>query len=459
MNRIYLSNLLLILLICTGCDKFLDKEPENKVAVDVLFSDVSGAKAALTGVYLSLWSSDFYNGLRMVYPELAGGNVKPINSSRQTLMDVYTFTTDADSSSMNALYAKGYGILNNINNIISRVTVLQDGLEVERNNILAQAYGLRALLHLDLVKLYAQPFGYTADGAHLGIVLANESILVGNAQRSRASVSDVYNQIESDLKQSYDLFTNSKGVFTGSATIYLGISSVEALLARVALDRADWQEAYDYSSSVIAGPFSLDSNSEYIASWTKQNGKEIIFELAPPSVFSGNSLGHYYIDDTANNYYQFKPSSDLLEKFSIGDIRASGGTFKYPTYGPAATSVKLIRISEMHLIRAEAAAHLGDNQQALQDLNKIRLRGNPNQQEWTDTDRKRLMNEISDERRRELCLEGFYFFDIGRRGEGLIRKDCEGNNCDMVFPSNRFVLPIPFQSVNSNRNMEQNLGY
>lgn len=459
MNRIYIVNLFFLAWLCVGCDKFLDKEPENKVSVDVLFSDISGAKAALTGVYLNLWSSDYYNGARMVYPEVTGGNVKPINSKRQSFIDVYTFTAEADSSSMNSLYANGYAILNNINNIISRVALLNNGSPLERNNILAQAYGLRALLHLDLVKLYAQPFAYTADASHLGIVLATAPILVADAQRSRATVAAVYTQIEADLQQAKALFANSKPVFTGASSIYMGSNVVQALLARLALDKADWQQAYDYSSSLIAGAYSLYSNSEYTASWTKLNAKETIFELAPPTGFTGNSLGHYYTNNAANEYYQFTPSADLIALFTQGDMRASGGIFKYPTYGAAASSVKLIRLSEIYLIRAEAAAQLGLSQQAIQDLNKIRLRANPQQEAWTDTNKSKLTKEIADERRRELCLEGFYFFDLGRRAEDLVRKDCQGNNCNMSFPSNHYVLPIPAKTVNANGNMLQNPGY
>jgi hypothetical protein len=445
--------------LLVGCEKFLDKNPENQVSVDELFTDIVGAKAALTGVYYNLWSTGYYNGPRMIYPEAVGGNVKPLNTPRQTLLDVYHFTAVADSASMNGMYASVYAMLNSINIILERVPAIQQGMQTERNNILAQAYGLRALLHLDLVHMYAQPYGFTPDASHLGVVVAAEPILVGDAQRSRSSVAEVYAQIESDLGRSEELFGNHKTVFTGRASAYITLSAIQALKARVFLDRKQWQQAYDYANTVVEGNYTLYSSTEYVHSWASVGGKETIFELTRPNNHTGNSLGSYYVDSSRNNYYQFVPSKDLLDLFSAGDVRHSGGIFKYSTYGADATSVKLIRISEMYLIRAEAAAELGLQERALADLNSIRLRADPDLAPWTATGQTELIDEIFQERRRELCLEGFYFFDLMRAGRSVVREDCIGENCQLTYPSERFVQPIPRQSVDSNPNMQQNPGY
>lgn len=450
--------LFILPLFFMGCDKFLDKVPENKVSVDEIFSDLPGAKAALTGVYLSMWGSGYGNGPRMVYPEAVGGNVKLVGI-RQTLTDVYGFTAQADSSSMNAVYKELYTMLNNINNIITRVPFIEKSLETERNDLLAQAYGLRALLHFDLVQLYAQPYGYSADASHPGIVLATAPILVSQAQQKRATVGEVYTQLEQDLINAQNLFKNSKSVFTGRRSSYMNAAAVQALQARIALHKGDWVSAYNHSATVIADNFSLYSSAEYGPSWKTMGAKETIFELAVPSNFSGNSLGNYYTADAGNVYYQFAPSEDLLALFSEGDLRGSGGGFKYDTYATAAPSVKLFRLSEMYLIRAEAAVELQDQEGALSDLNAIRLRGNPTLARWTVTTKELLTAEIMNERRRELCLEGFFFFDLTRRGSAVVRTDCMGPNCTVSYPSAKFVLPIPQQTVNSNQEMKQNPGY
>lgn len=452
--------LYLVFLFATlsACDKFLDKNPENQIAIDVLFSDMQGSKAALTGVYNALFSSNYYNGERMVYPDLVGGNLKH-DSAKNNLVDVYNFHAEAQSSSMNKLYAEQYRILNNINNILTYVPKLQDGSIAERNELLAQAYGLRALLHLDLVQLYAQAYAYTADGSHLGIILALAPIRPADTQRRRSTVAEVYSSILQDLDQADSLFQVSQSIFSGNTVIYMNADAVNALRARIALQMEKWETAYHYSNQIINQRYQLYSNSTYRASWLRATTSESIFELAVPGSYAGNSLGHYYVDTAGNNYFQFLPSRDLLNLFSEGDVRADGGLSKYPTIGVNATSVKLVRLSELYLIRAEASAERGDLQSALTDLNTIRLRGNPNLAPFSATTKEHLIAEILAERRRELCLEGFLFFDLMRRGHAVDRTDCIGENCSLTYPSDKFALPIPQQSVSGNELMVQNPSY
>lgn len=449
------------LLACStiSCSKFLDKEPENEVSVELIFSDMPGAKSALAGVYNNLFQSDYYNGLRMVYPDLIGGNLTFAAAGRTTLLTLYSFETDADNDTMNKLYSYQYTLLNAINNIIKRVPEIANISTLERNHIMAQAYGLRALVHFDLVQFYAQPYIYTKDASHMGIILAKSTILPKDAQIARSSVAEVYQHIESDLNMADSLFANSKTVFEGNAKIYMNLQATKALQARLALNRGDWQKAYQLSAELLKANYSLYTNAEYVGSWKQANTKESIFELAVPSNYSGNSIGSYYVKDSGNSYYQFAPSQDLLGLYGADDVRATGGIFKYPTLQTAVTSVKLIRLSEIYLIHAEAAAELGHTEEAVVSLNAIRLRGNPKLGAYVFNTKNLLINEILDERRRELCLEGLLYLDLMRRGLSVKRNDCTGTNCNVTFPNDHMVLPIPKQSVLSNNRMIQNPGY
>ena len=93
---------------------------------------------------------------------------------------------------------------------------------------------------------------------------------------------------------------------------------------------------------------------------------------------------------------------------------------------------------------------------ALQDLNVIRERANLAALTTTDN----ILEEIFLERRRELAFEGHLLFDIMRNKKNIIRdKGCIGNTCDLSYPSDFMILPIPFSSTGLNENMEQNDGY
>ncbi|WDF70055.1 RagB/SusD family nutrient uptake outer membrane protein [Sphingobacterium oryzagri] len=447
----------MLVVLFSGCDKFLDKQPENMVSVDVLFSDLEGTKAALTGIYTSMFETNYYNGARMLYPEITAGNVANISTNRANYLDVYSFTVEAQNSSMNNLYAQLYTSLYSLNNIILNTPKLSDASAREQNELLAQAYGLRALHHFDLVQLFAQPYTYTPNAAHLGIVLATTPIYVSNANISRSTVAQVYAQIEEDLQRAREHFELSQSIFLGSRSQYMNRSAVIALQARVALQKGDWNQAATYSNEVINGDFRLYTNQQYTDAWKNAGGSETILEVAAPSSFAGESLGNFYVP--GSSMYQFGVSQDLLRLYSDNDIRKSGAVLKYPTYGTAATSVKIIRLTEMYLIRAEAFAENGEIEKALVDLNTIRSRGDFYASAFTTTSQTALVSEILKERRRELAFEGFYFFDLMRRGLSVERSDCEGLNCNLSYPSDKFVLPLPQQSVNANAKLIQNPGY
>ena len=110
----------------------------------------------------------------------------------------------------------------------------------------------------------------------------------------------------------------------------------------------------------------------------------------------------------------------------------------------------------MYLIRAEANARLNKPTEALQDLNSIRERANLSALTATAN----LLEEIFLERRRELAFEGHLFFDIIRFKKDVIRdKGCLANVCNLNYPSNFFILPIPQSSIELNENIQQNEGY
>ena len=59
----------------TSCDKILDQQPQNQLAVDQVFTDLAGANAALTGTYGGLTSVNYY-GLRYpVFADLLADNL------------------------------------------------------------------------------------------------------------------------------------------------------------------------------------------------------------------------------------------------------------------------------------------------------------------------------------------------------------------------------------------------
>ena len=186
------------------------------------------------------------------------------------------------------------------------------------------------------------------------------------------------------------------------------------------------------------------------------------------------SLLPQHFRDTSNNaeFADYVASGDLISLYSADDIRSDmfrvielptrvNGILQNATYyftkkfqdNPGTT---YIRLSEMYLTRSEANARLNEEDLALQDLNILRERANlPGITEATT-----LLDEIFLERRRELAFEGHLLFDIMRYQRNIRRVEgCIGNACDLDYPSDFMILPIPFSSTGLNENIVQNDGY
>jgi hypothetical protein len=112
-------------------------------------------------------------------------------------------------------------------------------------------------------------------------------------------------------------------------------------------------------------------------------------------------------------------------------------------------SVKIIRLAEMYLTRAECNLRLstttGDT--PLNDINAVRNRVLPLLVTVT-------LDDILLERKLELALEGSRLHDAKRLKESII----EGSNT-YTFDHDLLVFPIPQRERNINPALEQNPGY
>ncbi|WP_114938863.1 RagB/SusD family nutrient uptake outer membrane protein [Mucilaginibacter endophyticus] len=133
------------------------------------------------------------------------------------------------------------------------------------------------------------------------------------------------------------------------------------------------------------------------------------------------------------------------------------------------------RLGEIYLNYAEAEAALGNSSEALNYLNKIRVRaGMP----IVNATGAALTDAIRHERRIELCFEGHRFFDIRRWGMAEIgSKDALGITITPTSPANTsftykvttiqkrtwvpsfYYYPIPRKEIQINPNIKQNPNY
>jgi len=416
-------------------------------------------------------NADWYGRYFMLVPDVMGEDVKQ-NASANRAKEWAEYNGSDVDFIPEEIWAEVYEGINIANSIINSTYEAPTAIQAEFNNIVGQAYALRALAHFDLVRIYAQHYTFTADASHAGIPIV--TVYDVESRPSRNTVKEVYDQVIADFNQAISLMTidpPSAGHFSKEAA--------QALLSRVYLYKEDYANAESLATAVInSGKYNLVANGSYADQFLTGNSSEAILEI----VFSladnpgSDHLGGMYKE---SGYGDYLPSNDLFNIMTDGDVRKTmfatdvnlSGIYgslrvnKYPSSGAdiGTDNLPVIRLSEVYLNRAEARAKSGNDAGAQADVDLIRQRGFAAAPAVTATGAA-LVTEILNERRVELCFEGHRIFDITRNKGSVIRTDCTApttpvNACAINYPNDRFILPIPDGETNVNENIAQNPGY
>ncbi len=485
-GKIYITLVLMITIF--SCSEFLTVEPDKQISITEQFSTKEGVLQAVNGMYYefeALYSSKFF-----IYAGLLGGNISfsPKKQDQfleipiaQNISQIYEFRDLADESDMESIYKSAYDLVNAANLIIEYVADNEALIAEEIQQVTAEALTCRAYVHYILAILYAQNYSYTPDASHPGVIYNTSTIISGVDFPVRLSMAETYLLMKDDLETAMEMFTENRALPYGEANTYFNSMTTASLFARVALQMNDWESAYRYADTVITySGLKVMKDTMYLKEWEDPTASlsETIFELSTPKTSDGNpgssvAQDHYRYNDV-NNYNVYIASGDLLDLYAANDIRKemflevllptsvngiiTDQVYNFTRKFQAEKAIPATRLSEMFLIRAEAAARktVPDNSMALISLNKIRYRAGLDPL-VTDEN---LLEEIFLERRRELAFENFLFFDLARYHKDIERdKGCLASVCSMTYPADHFVLPIPEKTVLLNENLQQNEGY
>lgn len=436
------------------------------------FSDMDGVRAALPGAYSRIYK--YYDSEFLLYPDVAGDMLEMTIVGADTKMAPqfnYISNPDQTIGAVSYIWEYCYDALTNINNIINYYPALLEkfpGNKNELNNIMANALFLRALVHFDLVKVYAQNYNYTTDASHLGIPIVLK-IPGPNDNLKRNTVENVYAQILGDLKDADALFEGAS-FNENKAPYYASSSAVQGLLARVSLYMGKNEEAIMHASKAIEAK-SLSQGPDYINVFTQNNFVgETIFKLngwlqksATSSFYNNGPIGFASTKLITLFQDQEDIRLDLLQVQNNGTHSTLKHTKTDVNQGEVQYDLILMRASEMYLIRAEANIKLNSLEEAKSDLKSLiarALQKTPIEIEITENTQEEMMNLLMNERAKELAFEGHRLFDLSRNHQSLERAENTLSTVQFIaYPSDLFILPIPQAEIDANTNILQNSGY
>ncbi|MGL5111590.1 MAG: RagB/SusD family nutrient uptake outer membrane protein [Flavobacterium sp.] len=458
---IFLSIVLLGIGSCQ--DDFSDRPSEDGISLDNYYATNDQVLSSTNGMYSRTWfqlynkfwwSLEVGSGNMSSYsPDVAGLRTFSLNGSDPELINGWS-----------ALWANVQQSNMIINFLPSRVGSAVD--ENVLNNTIGEAYFLRATAYFDLVRLWGPV-----------PIIENPLDYSSNPYINTNRVADVYQLITMDYLKAIDLLAdkNRGSSYANNGRVSKG--SARAMLAKVYLYQKDYAKAKLMSELVInSGEFKLlggdllpNKSFADLFTYPSNNNEESIFAIQ----WKGDGI--YGSANNCNTQFGFKdgdlstsnasyggifgPAQEIFTLYSSADKRKhetimvggaaypnikttlglgfvvpiakdlaqnSGGAVKKycigvvngDSTGPIDSWAMMnnntykMRYAELLLIHAEAILAGGSstsNPAALKSLSAVRKRAGLAEVTTAVT-----FDDIFLERRKELCFEGDYWFDLGR---------------------------------------------
>jgi len=489
MKNKFIASCLFAALTFSSCSDFLDVKPTNSADASLqTITTVADANVIIRGLMSKLASGSYYGRNFMLYADTKGGDYT-ITSQGRGYDYLYVFNHSESTNNFSTIWSQGYHCIAHINDLLLQIEKLQNAGSTENfNPIIGQALTARALIYFDLVRLYGKAYNHDKDSYGVPITLTP---LTNDAKLTRNTVAEVYTQILKDLKDAESLLPKAKN------NGYLNYYANKAIQARVYLYQEEYTDALACAEEIInSNVYTLYSNNSWVSSWKNQFGTESIFELGifqNEGDLGNSSLGAYTRrrgnpnNTIAAGYFTASTSFITRLNEDNQDVRKGimtydetsqtrmGALYKYSGSlalegdgkgNSTAVNIKVIRLSEVFLIAAEAAIKLNtpDLTKAANYLNKIRQRAPQLTQATPSTI---SLEMIQDERSKELIGEGHRFFDMIRWNKSITFDDAlasvstihRSGTIDRTF--HKTILPIPLSEMNANPEIakQQNPGY
>jgi len=412
-----------------ACNKQLDQQP---------ISDLSSELFWKTAEHAQLGNAAIYDGIQ----KTLSGNFTEWGDARS---DNFTYGGTGDNQiniTLNGLNATtGAANWNNLYMTIARANAaikylpgIADLSELQRNNYLAEAYGIRAYMYFYAVRVW---------GAVPVRVTPYEDVTQSpNLPRSPAD-SVINNVIIPDLQKALTL-VNPNAISTAE----LNKGGILSILTEVYMWQKDYTNALAATDQLIAlHRYSLAPTANYKDIFITATTKENIWSLSWDFLTDGGNgiagkigasdqTSNYYIDSTVllkweNNKVDIRRGiaydttvadalSRIISIWKFYPVDVTTGKPVTPSRAQNEAKLPLYRWADILLLRAEALNWTGDKPGAFTLLNQVRARARDTALNETDyATQLDVEKVILDERQLELFAEGKRWFDLVRTGRAL----------------------------------------
>lgn len=491
------------LFVLSGCDSFVDKNPDTFVSSSEFYSSPDEVNQGVLGTYSQLQplydvgGSDFF-----AFTEMRADNTtfqyNPGDRGNDQMESLDDFTIQPDYVPIEGLWSDLYRGVSQANTVLTRIEGVEFDDDAQRAQYRGEAQFLRALYYYHLVNLWG------------GVPLVLEEVdgpSEAFTEEGRSSAEAVYQQVISDAESAIDNLPVRGDADPGRATK----SAARMLLAKTHMWRGNYDEAVGLLREVRDSNYGLLDNYEDIYDPANKNHREAIFSVqydgsisngeesstflyrfVPFNSVNSADLTYGNIGGVAFAGYNI-PTHDMIEAYESGDERldASVGFYvrdentQYPeAIGDSIPYVEkyrhehsvefetpdnfpVFRYAETLLLLAEALNETngGPTSEAYTALNNVRERAGLSS--LSGLSQEEFREAVYQEQRIELAYENKRWYNLLRTDRMVDVMQPHGQEMRDLIPrltpstyqvDGKQRLPIPFREVRLN-NLEQNSGW
>jgi tetratricopeptide (TPR) repeat protein len=464
LNKIYAGGLSCILMLA-ACNKQLDLKPYQQVDQTQAILTAQDVQVTLVGAYNLCGGSDLYGGGVFLYGDLQGTQLDiDWQGTFQGLTQMTDQAIPIDNGFVDGTWSDGFAVINAANNVLANLSKVAAG---DKNRTQGEAEFLRGMTYFDLARLFGRDWsdGDPTTNLAVPIVLTPTTAFNSSAFVSRETVSKVYAQAISDLKDAEAKLPTDNSFFANSY-------SASAILSRLYMQQRNYADAITEATKVInSKQYTLNKKYSDEFPFPNQtavhadNTSEDIFSIAVTSQQGTNALNTYY----ASSYYAGRGDivvhDSFVKGFEAGDLRLSmyqqdpDGVLRCDKFDNSFGNVHVIRLAELYLTRAEANIQAGTTvgDTPLADVNIIRVRAGL--QPLTAV----TITDVLNETVHELAFEnGLFLYNKKRLAplSGATYPVTFTEAVGTIAPTSpKLVFPIPQTDMNANPKLVQNPGY
>ena len=453
------------LFVLAGCEGWLDVSPKSTLKKEDLLKTEQGFLDVLQGVYINLVSDQLY-GKQLSYGFLDVlaqyyDNIPSTPQHNYNYAAKYSYTSSNVKSVIDGIWSNIYNAIANCNVILDNIdndpTIFTEN---NYNRIKAEALGLRAFLHFDLLRMFAPAYGEVTKNQP-GIPYIDKFT---NKRIPFSSIEIVCQRIDQDLEEAkvllhsfdpmgpVDVSVNSTVDYPVSdRKAWMNYYALVALQARLYLWTGDKTKALERIEELTTGHaktkiFWAQSTQFYYYFYANERIFSVYIVLNP---YMTEKVSTYFDIATANSNNLLRVSLErTMELYETSSGGASDWRYlewmsktddNYITKFNQLSGIPVLKISEAYLIAAECTLE-SDPQKSLDYLNELRVNRGLNPLTLTAD----IAEEIHKEYRKEFLCEGQMFYYYKRKGYQYIPYwGSEAGN-------NIYVFPIPDGEIEFN---------